>query len=108
MGNEEFIAWLQEQLTQRGWDQAELARRSRITTAHISRLLTGENQPGPEACVKLARALQLPPEEGLLPRTKSTPEGVDGLLYYFTQVEEEDRRRILAMARAVYQLNTKK
>lgn len=111
MSATEFIAWLQDQLQQRGWDQSELARRSHITTAHISRIMSGENQAGPEACVKIARALQLPAEvvfreAGWLPHAKVTEEGVEELTYYFTNVSEDDRRRILAMARAVYQLST--
>ncbi|MHB9133540.1 MAG: helix-turn-helix domain-containing protein [Armatimonadota bacterium] len=109
MSAEEFTAWLQEQLDRRGWDQAELARRSRITNAHISRIMSGENQAGPEASLKIARALHLPPEDvfrhaGLLPRSKATPEGSEELLYYYSNLDKEDQRRVLAMARAVFEL----
>lgn len=67
-----FGEWIQAELNSRGWDQAELARRSKISDAHISRLVTGGRKPGQEATKAIARALRLPPEEvmrqaGILP-----------------------------------------
>jgi transcriptional regulator with XRE-family HTH domain len=67
-----FGEWVQAELNSRGWDQAELARRSNISDAHISRLVTGGRQPGQEAAKAIARALRLPPEDvmrqaGILP-----------------------------------------
>ena len=70
--NIDFAEWLTNELAVKGWDQAELSRRSGITTAHISRIMTGQRHPGSEALSGIARALRLPPEElfrraGLLP-----------------------------------------
>lgn len=67
-----FGEWVQAELNSRGWDQAELARRSRISDAHISRLVTGGRTPGQEAAKAIARAFRLPPEDvlrhaGILP-----------------------------------------
>jgi len=70
--NTDFTEWLTNELTVKGWDQAELSRRSGITTAHISRIMTGQRHPGSDALSGIARALRLPPEDvfrraGLLP-----------------------------------------
>lgn len=67
-----FGDWLQGELNNRGWDQAELARRSGISTAQISRIVTGGRQPGRSSIDGIARALRLPPEDvlrqaGILP-----------------------------------------
>lgn len=67
-----FGDWIQAELNIRGWDQAELARRSKISDAHISRLVTGGRKPGQEAAKAIARALRLSPEDvmrqaGILP-----------------------------------------
>lgn len=59
----EFTLWLQVELNKRGWDQAELARRSGITKAQISRVLVGERSAGVDFCIAIARALGLPREE---------------------------------------------
>lgn len=70
--NIDFTEWLTNELTVKGWDQAELSRRSGITTAHISRIMTGQRHPGTEALSGIAHALRLPAEDlfrraGLLP-----------------------------------------
>ena len=67
-----FGDWLQSELNNRGWDQAELVRRSGISSAQISRLVTGGRDPGKDAIAGIARALRLPPEDvlrhaGILP-----------------------------------------
>lgn len=67
-----FSEWVQAELNSRGWDQAELARRSKISDAHISRIVSGGRKPGPDSLNAIARAFRLPPDEvyrhaGLLP-----------------------------------------
>lgn len=58
-----FSEWLQEQLNMRGWDGAELARRSDVTRGQISRVLTGSRGAGPELCLAISKGLNLPREE---------------------------------------------
>lgn len=103
--HEEFADWLQNELTSRGWDQAELARRSQTTTALISRILSGERLPGAVVARRLARAMVLAPEDvfrhaGILPRTSPQPSGFDELSCIYTELDEDDRQRLLAVARA--------
>lgn len=112
MQQETFGDWLQNELQLRGWNQAELARRSRITTAQISRIMTGEQNPGPTVCQKLARALHIPAEDvfrraGLLPPVKEQPEGTAELIYHFTNLNEEDRKRLLIIARSLHEASEK-
>lgn len=103
-----FIDWLQQELQKRGWNQAELARRSGTTTAQISRIMTGEQSPGPEVGRKIARALRVPPEEvfrhaGLLPPTPKQLEGAEELLYHYASLSEDDRKRLLIIARSLHE-----
>lgn len=67
-----FGDWLQRELDNRGWDQAELSRRSGISSAQVSRIVTGGRRPGRDSIDGIARALRLPPEDvlrqaGILP-----------------------------------------
>ncbi len=72
MVNQLFSAWLLDQLHQRGWSQAELARRANITKGAISHVLNETRRPGEALCKAIADALGYPPETvfraaGLLP-----------------------------------------
>lgn len=72
MGNLEFTDWLQDELRRRGWEQADLVKRSGMSQSQISRIMNGMRRPGPEAMTNIARALHVPTDEafrraGLLP-----------------------------------------
>lgn len=63
-----FGSWLQNQITERNWDQSELARRAtmagyRISSTQISRIVSGDRKAGPDACISIAHALGIPREE---------------------------------------------
>lgn len=67
-----FTSWLQGELKTRNWSISQFARRSRISDAHLSRLLAGTRKPGVEALSAIAKALELPvalvyQHAGLLP-----------------------------------------
>lgn len=51
--------WLQEQMDERGWDQAELARQSKVKPASLSRVMTGRRGLGPRMGGKIAKALNV-------------------------------------------------
>lgn len=57
MTGENFGAWLRHQMRRREWHQAEMARQSGLSSAVISRWLTGVNVPSPSNCLKLAETL---------------------------------------------------
>jgi transcriptional regulator with XRE-family HTH domain len=73
MGNlVDFSEWLKSEMDKRGWNSADLSRRSGVYPAQISRILNKERGIGPESCLAFARALGVPPVEvfrraGLLP-----------------------------------------
>lgn len=64
----DFSQWLNNELEKRGMTKTELARRSRKSGHQISRtqitfILNGSRQAGPDACIAIAHALELPREE---------------------------------------------
>lgn len=98
-----FIAWLDDELEERGWSDLQLAKRAGISHPVLSKARSGNQAIGWEACVKIARALDLPPtlvleKAGLLPESTADPE-LEELAYLFQQLPEADRQRILAIAR---------
>jgi transcriptional regulator with XRE-family HTH domain len=60
---ETFPDWLEWQIKQRGWKPADLARAADLPNATISRILNETRQAGPDACKKIARALNVSQEE---------------------------------------------
>lgn len=110
-----FAIWLDDQLTERKWNQAELARRSGLTPAAISRMINGRRGPGLDACQKIADALGLPVTNvlhiaGLISGDESpreirekiiaynieelTDDQQEEVKLYIEIIKERDRRRI--------------
>ena len=56
-----FPHWLIDQLRERDWSQADFARRSGVARATISRILSGQRQPGVDFCNSAAHALGIEP-----------------------------------------------
>ena len=55
-------AYVQEQLSARGWSQTDLEMRSGVPDATISRIINKGRRPSPANVVKLARAFEESPE----------------------------------------------
>lgn len=53
-----LVAWLNEQLDERGWSFSELARRAGLNPSTVSLVLSEQRNPGLEFCVKVAGALE--------------------------------------------------
>lgn len=101
---EDFRAWLHDELAHRRWNLAELARRSKVTLSHLSRIMSGERLPGIETLVKIAVGLHLPVEDvllhaGVTPTPRGAVEGQGELLRYFAEMTAADRKRLLDIAR---------
>ncbi len=69
---DKFSGWLIQQLNQRGWYQAELARNAEVSRTAISDVISEKHTAGFDLCLAISRALKLPPEivfraAGLLP-----------------------------------------
>lgn len=86
---ETFFQWLEDQLRIRGWKPADLSRASGISNATISRILNSTRQAGPDACRKIARALNISQEEVFRQRgfLDPLPSGVQGT--YIAPIEQE-------------------
>lgn len=104
-----FGDWVLQELNSRGWDQAELARRSGISDAHISRVVTGGRKPGADAVQRIARALRLPAEEvfrraGLLPPRGATADDLaryDDMLSTIASLTPENQRLVFDLVERI-------
>lgn len=100
----EFSRWLHDQLESREWKPADLARCAAIDKAVVSRILSGVRNPGPDTCVAIAHALEIPEEEvfrqaGYLSRRSAEPHGLAELMQIYTNSPEEDQLDLLEYAR---------
>ena len=97
-----FSDWLNKELKERDWIQADLARASGLTTASISRYMI-DRIPDKNALKKIARALKVPPEEAfraadILPPTSIQDQWVRRIEHKLEQItDESDRRTIEGM-----------
>ena len=107
--NTDFSGWLKERLVRRNMTQADLARESGLTTAGISRIMSGSRGPGPDACRAIAKALDLSEEKvfrraGLLsPKEEESEEPEDPPTFwewvmYYLRSSDEERNQMLEMA----------
>jgi transcriptional regulator with XRE-family HTH domain len=97
----EVIRWILDAMNARGWTQAELARRSDISTAQISQVLAGNNRPGFDFYEGIARAFGVPLEEvlrraGIL-RAWPAESVTDDLQARLRRLPAEDQERVLAV-----------
>ena len=110
--NNQFSTWLEGKMKEEEWSQAELARRAGLTRGAINNILTEHRQPGPEACRAIAHALDLPEEEvfrqaGLLSPKNEDPPNLREWIHYFLQADEEERERMLEIAKTLSQRSRK-
>lgn len=102
----EFANWLQQQLNHRNWNQVELARRADISTAGISKIMSGDRKLGIDSLMGIARALNVSTDEvlrqaGLLPMPASATtderRSVQDLHKKIDKLNQTDRRIIADM-----------
>lgn len=56
----DFAEWLQDQLETEGISQAELARRSGVTSGAINNIARDRREPTADMCLAIAKGLRLP------------------------------------------------
>ena len=100
-----FVEWLQAELDDRNWSQADLAKKTNTATGTISRIMTTSRGPGIDFCKAVAAAFNLPQETvfraaGLLdPKPDADPELAEWK-HIFSQAKTDiDRQRLLELAR---------
>lgn len=102
----DFSRWLQDALDNKGWNISDLSKKSGISQAHISNMLSGNRKPGAGALGSLAHALDQPlnillQKAGYLPPTAEDLKELDEeWKYLITQAEtEEEKKELIERAR---------
>lgn len=100
-----FGVWLERELAERDWLQADLARQIGRRPGAVSRWMHG-TKPDPDACYLIARALGISPQEVLYRAGWVDTPGLDReegeLLAIYRGVDDADRDAILRTARALF------
>jgi transcriptional regulator with XRE-family HTH domain len=99
-----FADWVRDQIKERNWTQAELARRSGISPAHITKALNGERGFGEKSILAIAQALKLPATTafraaGILPEEPEYIPLLDEWNAIFYELTPDDQQEILEIAR---------
>lgn len=102
-----FSNWIQKELQDRNWSQADLADKAGITDATVSRLVNDVRGPGPKLCNKLAKALNYPPEfvfkmAGLLPPEKEASPALEEANQLLSELPEEYQKQALQLLRFLH------
>lgn len=102
---ERFTDWLNENMTKRNWSQYDLATRSGLSQAAISKVLSGERKPGIELCKRIAKAFDLSTSTvlqiaGLLPKKEeNTDPLIDQIMTLSNQLlNDEDKELLIQLA----------
>lgn len=100
---ETMIEYLESNLRQRGWTQADLARKSGLDSSLVSNFFAGRRNVGAASAVSIARAFNVAPEivfrkAGLLPNVPEATAEEEQLLYLFRQMTPDQRRDVLEYA----------
>lgn len=107
-----FTDWLTEEMNTRGWTQAELSRRSSLSEAQISRIVSEKRGVGWDASHRIARALEVPPCRvfylaGLIKNPHIIGDQYQNeLLDYFEALSHENRELLVRFARLLYEQQT--
>lgn len=107
--SDELKAWLIQELDRRGWSHNELARRSGMSQATVSSVLSGYRNAGADFCVKVAHTLDVAPEKllrlaGILPT--SAPDDsptLQEIIELARSLSLEDQADVLEYIRFRYQ-----
>jgi len=99
--DESFPRWLNQQIQDHGWTQAEFARRANISTSHVSRVIAGTHEAGLEFFQGTSRTFRMPMEDvlrlaGILPPRAPAVRERRRIVY-----EVDGEERVLALWRAL-------
>ncbi|MCL4295723.1 MAG: helix-turn-helix domain-containing protein [Anaerolineae bacterium] len=98
--------WIVEQLRDRGWSHRELGRRAGVSGAAVSRVISGEQNPGWDFCAGVAKALGEPPERlfrlaGLLPPEPNPAQEEGKLVAAYRQLSSQKQQFLLESVRGL-------
>lgn len=104
----DFPTWLQNQLDDRNWKQADFARRTGVNSGYVSQIMNGVRSPGVEFCQKVARAFGIRDVDvmkiaGLAasPAQDDATPSLRELITKFAQLSDEDQESVLKHVRAL-------
>jgi transcriptional regulator with XRE-family HTH domain len=105
--------WLNGKLKERGWSQAELARRASISRTSVSDIISGKADAGASVATAIASALGVDEIEVLrragITRNVSTPsDRASRLAHRIAQLPEEDQEVLDAMIDGLFLKRGKK
>ncbi|MFZ5856737.1 MAG: helix-turn-helix domain-containing protein [Chloroflexota bacterium] len=103
-----FNDWLLNQMQQKEWSQADLARHSGLTKGAISKYINGRI-PDEAAIRKIARALKISPETvfraaGLLPPQSPETELINQISHLTSELPEQEQQDILEFVKLRHRL----
>jgi transcriptional regulator with XRE-family HTH domain len=98
----DFVSWLDEELSRRGWDDRRLSERSGVAIEALARIRAGERLEG-EVCVGIARAFNTAPEValrmgGLKPSMADDAMDLESWRRVLEQLPVEERDELLQIA----------
>lgn len=106
----DFSIWLENEMRARDWRQADLIKRSGISSGLLSQILSGQRGPGVSACRKIAKALGMTDIQVLAiaglatdtERPKFNPV-VEATASMLNDLSAEDQEEIRAMTRVKWE-----
>jgi len=95
----EFPQWLRQELEIREWSQVDLSRKTGISTAQITRIISGERGFGIEALASISNALEVSPitilrKAGLLPPGPDDKINIEDWKYMLEKMTDDERNEI--------------
>lgn len=108
-----FSDWLLQELEEREWTQADLSRKSGVSTGQITRVVNGQRGLGKDSLTAIAKALNYPPEQvyrvaGFLPPAINIDEDIEKILHELSKLPKPDQQEVLAYIRMKNNLRKKK
>jgi len=93
---DDFSTWLLKELENRDWSQVDLSRKSGVSQAQITRVLSGERGIGAKSLNAIAHALKLPPEQvfraaGLLPQKAENDDWIEEMSHKMKMLSPANR-----------------
>lgn len=97
--SEKFSTWLNDQLTERNWTQADLMRASGLPRGTISNILNNVRKPGSDVLQAIAHGLSIPTvtvyqAAGLLPPLEDDDQWVEKQTHRLSQISDPTLREI--------------
>jgi len=96
--NIDFGSNLTKLLEQKGWSQAELARRTGRSRTAISDIISGKRAIGRDLALDIADALNIPPAEmfrlaGLLPANPAADQTLDRITHLYHALQDPSNKQ---------------